>query len=200
MHAKIINIFLLFQIIPFLKAQSNDTLKDYKSITYYSNLNEKCSSECFVRNTPLEDSNYFCNQNLIKNISEALQNAKKNTTFENNNFNISNAREINRVLLKYQDDLVVCEFTFLRTNCLYLKSNYTDSRCQWWDENDLIITSEINTSWVKLAANIANLIFITFAAVLLLYFFKKNKRTFKNQSESLKQKNRRFVSINEQLI
>lgn len=193
MYKKLVNVFILLQVV-LNQAESNgtDTVNEINNyVAFFSN--ENCMSECFVRNTLLHNSNDLCNENVIKNISNAFHKAKRNTTFEKNQYNISDAQEVNRMLIKYENGIEFCEFTFLRTNCLYSKLNL--STCQLWDEGD----NDSKMIWVRLAADITNLIFVGVTAILILYLFRRNRKK-KHQSKLLKQKNRRFLSVNEQLI
>lgn len=201
MYKQIVKLFIILQVI-LIEAELNETkagdeINNYDEIINYVAFfsNEGCESECFIHNTLLDDSNDLCNRNSTKNISHAFSMAKRNTTFEKNQYNISDGRESNRMMIKYENGIEYCQFTFLRTNCLYSKLNY--STCQLWDESDQYNDSKI--TWVRFAADIINLIFVGVTALLLFYLFRRNKKK-RHQPQSLKQKNRRFLSVNEQLI
>lgn len=198
-------ILIFFQVINVYKVVCDldiTELNDYNYISVYASPNQNCISQCFTQNILLDDSNEYCNRDSLKNISNVLQYTKKIVGFEENHINISDAKEISRLVVKYyQNDSEYCEFTYLRTNCFGIKTNYTDSiRCQWWDENDLTVATTNETIiWTKLIANITNIIFVSVAAIVIFYSYKKKKK-IKNHMKIPKEKTRRFHSVTEQLI
>lgn len=200
-------LFLFFAVAT--NALTNDTEEetinnDKYTAFYFSNTNtENCTSECFFRTVRIDSSN--CNGNSLKNMSNTYRDVIKNTTFEKNQFNISNAREFVRVQFDYnQEQIESCTFMFLRTNCLHysgcggdisLKSDYSN-RHGWW-END----KDLSSSWVRLAVDITNFILVGFAILLLLILFSQRQRKNKNHPlAQSKQYHHRFEPIQEQLI
>lgn len=199
-------LFLFFAVLT--NALTNDTEEetinnDKYTVFYFSNTNtENCMSECFFRTIRSDSSNDLCNGNSLKNMSNTYRDVITNTTFEKNQFNISNARELVRVQFEYnQKQIESCTFTFLRTNCLHsgdcggisLKSNY--SNCHEWWENDE------DPSWVRLAVDITNFILVGFTILLLVVLVSQRQRKTKNHPlAQSKQYHHRFEPIQEQLI